>query len=265
MHPRDWQLINSELLEAIPACLARARGNATARALSRSDWLIRRKIDGHFLALRRADTVTELRRGALKPALLADLSTLSDAASAGEMPRPLSGLIERLQVLGLDADEYAVISGLQLVAEPSTLGYAGLDCYQRPLWLTRSAGRAWLRMRTAAWHEGVTLQAISGYRSHDYQLGIFRRKFARGLGIADILAVNAAPGYSEHHSGRALDIGTADSPPAEESFETTRAFSWLVQHAGNFGFQLSYPRGNRHGIVYEPWHWCWHHADEQPD
>jgi len=113
-------------------------------------------------------------------------------------------------------------------------------------------------MQVDALRDGVLLEAISGYRSHDYQLGIFERKLARGLSLEQILAVNAAPGYSEHHGGLALDIGTPGEPPAEESFEATPAFAWLHRRAGEFGFRLSYPRGNRHGIVYEPWHWCWH-------
>ena len=105
--------------------------------------------------------------------------------------------------------------------------------------------------------------AISGYRSHDYQLGIFERKRARGFALADILAVNAAPGFSEHHSGEALDIGTTGEPPAEASFERTPAFAWLQRHAGGFGFAMSYPRGNPHGIVYEPWHWRYLRAAAQ--
>ena len=56
-------------------------------------------------------------------------------------------------------------------------------------------------------------------------------------------------------SGRALDIGTPDEPPAEESFERTTAFAWLRDNAGAYGFVMSYPRDNPHGIVYEPWHW----------
>ena len=99
------------------------------------------------------------------------------------------------------------------------------------------------------------LEAISGYRSHDYQLGIFERKRARGLAIDDILAVNAAPGFSEHHSGQALDIGTPGEPPAEESFEATPGHAWLQQHASSHGFGMSYPRDNPHGITFEPWHW----------
>jgi D-alanyl-D-alanine carboxypeptidase len=101
----------------------------------------------------------------------------------------------------------------------------------------------------------VVLEAISGYRSHDYQLGIFRRKLARGQSVDAILKVNAAPGFSEHHDGRALDVSTPGEPAAEESFEATPAFAWLRGRAGDFGFVMSYPRDNPHGIVYEPWHW----------
>jgi D-alanyl-D-alanine carboxypeptidase len=184
------------------------------------------------------------------------------AANASGDPgvRPLDGLRERLLALGLD-ETYGERTKLDLIAEPTTLAYAGTDRYRRPLWLLDPAARAWSRMRSAALVEGIALHAISGYRSHDYQLGIFERKCARGLQVEEILKVNAAPGYSEHHSGRALDIGTPDEPPAEESFESTSAFAWLQQRAAEFGFVLSYPRDNPHGIVHEPWHWCWQARD----
>ena len=141
--------------------------------------------------------------------------------------------------------------------EPRRLEYAGRDRFRRPLWLLAPAARAWLRMRDAATADGVVLLAISGWRSHDYQLGIFARKLARGQTVPQILAVNAAPGYSEHHAGTALDIGAPDEPPAEESFERTAAFAWLRDNARGYGFGMSYPRGNPHGIVYEPWHWAY--------
>jgi D-alanyl-D-alanine carboxypeptidase len=132
---------------------------------------------------------------------------------------------------------------------------AGFDRYRRPLWLHPAAAQAWSRLQDAARRDGIVLEAISGYRSHDYQLGIFERKLGRGQTVEQILAVNAAPGYSEHHSGLALDIGAPGEPPAEESFERTGAYDWLHAHAGGHGFVMSYPRGNPHGIVYEPWHW----------
>ena len=255
LHPADWRLINGDLLEALPARLARARGNADARLLAGADWLLRRKRDGRFLAVRRGDQVIELRRGAIPETLRDELVELAAADAAGEAERPVSGLLSRLQSLGLDQEAYARDTGLELVAEPCVLAYAGRDRYQRPLWLRAIAARAWRDLRTAAAAEGIELEAISGYRSHDYQLGIFQRKIARGQAVEDILQVNAAPGFSEHHGGLALDLSAPGEPAAEESFEATAAFAWLQARAADFGFEMSYPRGNHHGIDYEPWHW----------
>ena len=255
MHPYDWRLINGASLDAIPAVLARARGNATARLLAGADWLLRRKSDGRYLALRRGDSLQPLWRNALTRTMDAELAALVEADAAGESPRPLQGLLRRLHELGLDEDDYTERTGLELVPEPATLAYAGRDRYRRPLWLLGAAASAWQAMRASALREGVALEAISGYRSHDYQLGIFRRKLARGQTVEEILRVNAAPGFSEHHGGHVLDISTPGEPAAEESFEATPAFRWLQEHAGDFGFEMSYPRGNPHGIDYEPWHW----------
>ncbi len=113
-------------------------------------------------------------------------------------------------------------------------------------------------MRDTAAETGIELQIVSAFRSVEYQLGILRRKLDRGQTIAEILRVSAAPGYSEHHTGRALDITTPGFAALEEQFEHSAAFAWLSTNAQAHGFRLSFPRGNRHGIVYEPWHWCWH-------
>ena len=261
--PLHARLLNTAEIELWPAALLRARGNADARALARSRTVLRRKRDGRYLAAVLADGLLPLvPRLAREPGLDAALDAL-DAGIAARVrgnpavaaALPLHRLHERLLALGVDADDYAARTGLALVAEPEWLAYAGRDRFARPLWLTAGAARAWRAMRHAAAADGVALDAISGYRSHDYQLGIFERKLARGQALERILTVNAAPGYSEHHGGDALDIGTPDEPPAEESFEATPAFAWLQAHAGDHGFALSYPRGNRHGIVYEPWHW----------
>lgn len=254
-------LINTPEIELWPGGLLRARSNFDARALSRARHVLRRKRDGQYLAVDLPEgllaLVPHLRR---EPGLDAALDAIEAPPAhlrAGiEHVRelPLDRLEERLHALGLD-HEYGERTGLALVAEPDWLAFAGFDRYRRPLWLHVDAARAWSHLRHGALREGVVLEAISGYRSHDYQLGIFERKRARGLGVEEILTVNAAPGYSEHHSGLALDIGTPDEPPAEESFERTSAFAWLRDNAQAYGFVMSYPRDNAHGIVYEPWHW----------
>lgn len=260
---RDWRLINGQTLEALPAALGKPRGSRTARALAGADWLLRRKTDGRYLAaaVRNGRSCRLLLLDPLGPRYrreLAELCWRLAPTAGGRVPLalPLGDLSAVLHELGLP-DDYGERHALSLVPEPRTLAWAGFDRYRRPLWLLDPAARAWERMRRTALDEGIVLQAISGYRSHAYQLGIFRRKLARGLSVTQILAVNAAPGYSEHHGGCALDLGAPGEPPAEESFEATEAFAWLCRRAGEFGFALSYRRGNPHGIVYEPWHWCW--------
>jgi D-alanyl-D-alanine carboxypeptidase len=256
-------LFNTPAIEVWPGGLLRARRNADARVLAQATRVLRRKRDGRFLG---AITPTGLVPLVPKLAREPGIGEALGCIAAPHVMRPLAGrdggvlpldrLEERLAPLGLD-QAYARRSGLALVAEPRRLHFAGFDRYARPLWLAAPAARAWLRMRAAAVAEDVVLDAISGWRSHDYQLGIFERKLARGQSVEQILAVNAAPGYSEHHGGCALDLGTPGEAPAEESFERTPAFAWLQRRAGDFGFVMSYPRGNPHGIVYEPWHWCW--------
>lgn len=165
-------------------------------------------------------------------------------------------LLERAFALGVPRD-YGRSRKQRLQREPVRLVSIGRDVHGREQWLQPRAARAFAAIRTRATRDGVDLQVVSAFRSIEYQLGIVERKLARGQPIDDILRVSAAPGYSEHHSGRCLDLTTPGFAALEEEFEYSPAFAWLTRHARDFGFTLSYPRGNPHGIAYEPWHWCW--------
>jgi len=264
-HPSSRFLLNTPDIELWPAHLLRARSNRDARVLSRATQVLRRKRDGAYLAAVLPEGVIGLvprwqREAGIDDALdLLDAGVLH-ATHAAAPDLPLSQVEARLEALGLDADDYAARTGLDLVAEPAWLAFAGFDRYRRPLWLEAGTARAWRTLHAAAARDDVALDAVSGYRSHQYQLAIFDRKRARGLSLDEILAVNAAPGYSEHHAGSALDISAPGEPPAEDSFEHTVAFEWLTRHAADHGFTMSYPRDNPHGIVYEPWHWRYRSA-----
>lgn len=159
--------------------------------------------------------------------------------------------------LGIPTD-YATRRGLTPVAEAQELVDVGHDMFGRQQVLAPGTAAAWSHMRLAAEADGIVLQLVSGFRSIDYQRQLIERKLARGLTVEAILAANAAPGFSEHHSGRALDIATPGSPPLETEFEQTDAFAWLLANGTGFGFHLSYPRDNPYGLLYEPWHWATH-------
>ena len=78
--------------------------------------------------------------------------------------------------------------------------------------------------------------------------------------IEEVLTVCAPPGFSEHHTGRAVDLSTPGSPELEIEFDQTPAYAWLTKRAAEFGTYLSYPVGNPRGYHYEPWHWCFQDA-----
>ncbi len=133
---------------------------------------------------------------------------------------------------------------------------AGTDRAGHPAQLSSGTAEAWHAMRLAASREGIALLLVSAFRSYSHQEGILRRKLARGIPWEEILKVSAFPGFSEHHTGRAIDIGSPSAPDLEEEFDRTAEFGWLTRHASAFGFKMSYPRNNPCGIIYEPWHWA---------
>jgi len=165
-------------------------------------------------------------------------------------------IAEFQEQLGIPED-YGVRHGLIPCEECTHSVSIGQDIFGRDQQMTPQAARAWFDMKAAAASCGIELEAVSAFRSVEYQAGIIKRKLEAGQNIEKILKVSAAPGYSEHHTGRALDISTPGFEPLEEPFEDSPAFEWLQQSARLFGFKMSFPRKNSHGVSYEPWHWCW--------
>jgi D-alanyl-D-alanine carboxypeptidase len=168
-----------------------------------------------------------------------------------------------LAELGIPAS-YGVDRQLPCYAEARDLVSVGMDIHGRERQLTPHAARRWLELRAAAQQDGISLLLVSAFRSLEYQRQIFERKIRAGESLERILKVNVPPGYSEHHTGRAVDLTTPGCPPLAEEFETFDAFAWLVRHAYRFGFAMTYPRENRFGIAYEPWHWAVQEQAGQP-
>lgn len=127
----------------------------------------------------------------------------------------------------------------------------------RSFQLHPEALKAWEEMKTKAISHGVRLRIVSAFRSVHRQAEIIDEKKKKGLSEKEIFKVSAPPGFSEHHSGRAIDISTPGYPSLEEIFEDSEAFDWLLINAGDWGFRISYPRDNAYGIAYEPWHWLY--------
>jgi D-alanyl-D-alanine carboxypeptidase len=163
-------------------------------------------------------------------------------------------LRELHEELGVPAD-YGEATDLPKYDEALELVEIGPNLVGRMQSLAPVAAVSWQAMVKSAAVDGIILMIVSGFRSVDYQARLIRKKINAGQAITDILQVNAAPGFSEHHAGTAVDIATPGSRPLTEEFENTAAFQWLGENAGRFGFSMTYPRDNPWEIVYEPWHW----------
>ena len=114
-----------------------------------------------------------------------------------------------------------------------------------------------LKMREAAKKEGINLVFLSGYRSISMQKDIFYSlKSIRNQIAAERARVSAPPGYSEHSTGFAIDIGDTYKRETDfkVEFENTDAFSWLKENAAKYHFKLSFNQNNKN-VDYEPWHW----------
>lgn len=161
-----------------------------------------------------------------------------------------------LASLGID-NALLAAKALPFHADARELACAETGADGRLHMLVPPAASAWRAMKQAAAGNGVALEVVSAFRDIEEQAQIIRAKQARGMAMDVILTLSAPPGYSEHHTGRAVDVNTPGCAEREASFEDTAAFRWLLAHAARFGFHLSYPRDNRTGFVYEPWHWLY--------
>lgn len=105
---------------------------------------------------------------------------------------------------------------------------------------------------------GGTLRGLSCHREVARQRNVFCRD--RSVSAAE-RAISVAPaGHSEHATGYAIDFAVRPAkgcPDAEACMAASPAARWLIANARRFGFEMSFPAGNKQRVKWEPWHWRW--------
>ena len=122
--------------------------------------------------------------------------------------------------------------------------------------LRAQAADAYKQFAKAAKVAGVNVMPISGYRSFSEQASLYD-SYVRQYGQATADTLAARPGYSEHQTGLAMDIGNASGVCALQAcFANTPAGQWAAKHGWEYGFIIRYPAGAQAttGYTYEPWH-----------
>ncbi|PSN11735.1 D-alanyl-D-alanine carboxypeptidase [filamentous cyanobacterium CCP5] len=186
--------------------------------------------------------------------------------------QPMVGIVNTLSLSQTTNDSSDVITATvsdQLVpAQRTLLGHKAYD--EAPVSeLTALTADGSIRLRTpaaekfqamvdAARRQRITLVPLSGFRTQEDQAHLFFDiKAERSQLAVQRAEVSAPPGYSEHHSGYAIDIGDADEPETHltAEFAETAAFEWLQENANRYGFEMTFEADNDQGVAYEPWHW----------
>ena len=166
-------------------------------------------------------------------------------ALSGEFSDPYSLLVVANKKYALDY--YFEPTDLRVVNATGNRTHYLRDC----------AASALESMFAAAAQEGITLVTCSSYRSASYQASLYNNYVAM-YGTATADTISARPGYSDHQTGLAADIGDHDQATVfTQAMENTVEGQWLYAHAHEYGFILRYPKGKEWitGYSFEPWHY----------
>jgi len=155
------------------------------------------------------------------------------------------------------------IEGQKLPAEPTVIKGILIANKKHPLPSTYAPGEskearsAFDEMVAEAKLSGINLTAFSTYRSYEYQVSLYDRYVSKD-GVEKADRYSARPGYSEHQTGLAFDIGEVNYEKywASNKFADTEAGKWVAANAYRYGFILRYPEGKEHitGYMHESWH-----------
>lgn len=122
--------------------------------------------------------------------------------------------------------------------------------------LRKVAADALTEMFNDAKAQGLTLVAVSGYRSYERQYQIYGN-YLLTYTLSHTNRYSAVPGSSEHQTGLAMDIScsTIDNKLIDEFYDTPEG-KWVYEHCWEYGFIIRYPKGKTEitGYAYEPWH-----------
>ncbi|GET41889.1 peptidase M15B and M15C DD-carboxypeptidase VanY/endolysin [Microseira wollei NIES-4236] len=239
----------AESMEDIPEALRDASESASVSHLKQGGWLVGTFVGLGAIALTVGTwlTVGEQLFPSIATAPNRKTQTTSPIASPFASPSPKSTpTTPPNSLLGHLAYPEAPAKDLQAITANGQIK------------LRKTAAQKFMAMTAAARAQGVIIVPISGFRSVSEQQHLFFDvKAQRNQVATERAAVSAPPGYSEHHTGYAVDIGDGRTPATNlsQTFEQTAAYKWLAANAARYSFEMSFPKNNTQGVSYEPWHW----------
>lgn len=137
--------------------------------------------------------------------------------------------------------------------KPDDLERINTNYSVRNLYLRKDAKEAFEALCRDASSLGLSIRAISSYRTFDYQKGLYDN-YVSVNGVEEADTYSARPGFSEHETGLATDVMGSNGNYTR--FAETNEYTWVVNNAHNYGFVIRYPE-NKENITkykFESWH-----------
>lgn len=156
------------------------------------------------------------------------------------------------------------------------MGKADIELAGEGINLRPEAHEAFVRMKRAAYQDGIDISVVSSYRNYERQRAIFERKYIEftdqdGMeplaAIDKIIEYSTIPGTSRHHWGTDVDLIDASKPAEGDVLDPDKFLEggpfadflqWMQARSQDFGFYLVYTNNaKRRGFKYEPWHYSY--------
>lgn len=115
--------------------------------------------------------------------------------------------------------------------------------------------KSFYKMCEDAKQNNVYILVSAGYRSVSTQIKIIN-KFINLEGRENAMKRCAPPGFSEHHTGLALDVCGGKMQDGEFVYDNECVYAWIKENSYKYGFMIKNPPNKEHitGTIYEPWH-----------
>ena len=169
----------------------------------------------------------------------------------------LNSYKELIRIYKKTSLDTSLIDTNKIIKNANELVYIRNDIYGRKSMMSKTSSYYWTLLDSAAKAHNIKLLIVSAYRSYSYQANIIKRKMKSGMSLENILKENTLPGYSEHHSGSAIDLTNNEIRTLSMDFKETKEYKWLSNNAYLYNFYLSYPENQSNEINFEPWHWSY--------
>ena len=133
------------------------------------------------------------------------------------------------------------------------------NCYKEDFSVEKETYSHFVQLLDDLSTEDVYIEIDSACRTVDEQMALWER-FEKEYGEDYCEKYLAEPGYSEHHTGLAIDIflikDGEDIRDNDAMLAETELFAKVHERLADYGFILRYPEGKEDitGYAYEPWH-----------